>query len=198
MSTATMSYPEAFAKIESLEAEAKEVQQEADAAKQEADAKVQGLLAEIQDVLSTMIDADHAAESNGAVPIQKKSKKAPPNAVLKKNANSTVVAKKKVTKKSAPQRKRTHKNDKPLKEVVWNVLSMGVKEWRKIIPTLPKGITGLKASEIVKIIETQELWLSHGGGSPQIAPAISDFRKANIITRGEKSRYEIKPGSTFE
>jgi hypothetical protein len=213
-----MSRADALAKIKALEAKAVKIQQEADD-------EIGGIMAEIRDTANQASGDYQVTDTNGngaattgpattgpatTDPATTGPKTTGPKTTGQKTTGQKKAkkkAKKKAVKKTTAQTKKSGKkakaNAKPLREVIWDVLSMSARSWKKHLKgspykDLPKGVKGLKAVEIQAIIENGKLWSSKGAMGPQISQHLMTFRQVGLMERGDQQRYNIVEGAEFE
>lgn len=185
----------------------KELQAEADQIQQDANERLGKVFAEMRDVSNAASGAYQIQDTNGSAPAPPPAPSATAAPTTTKKRRGRPPGKKNATaakKNAAPAKKkgkgRNYDNAKPLRQVIWEVLSMSKRAWKKTLADLPSDASGLKAVEVATIIESQELWSSASPGSmaTQISKHIQKFREEGKVTRGDHARYEIVEGANLD
>jgi len=172
-----------LAKIQELEAEAAQVQLEADE-------RLGKIMAQIRDT---------ANGASGSYQVGNGAPKPDDTGTGKKTAVSKPTAKRKAVKKKPSAAGSKRANAQPLREVIWDILAKSPNSWKKSLDgELPKGATGLKAVELKRIIEAEELWISDSNIAGQISTHLKAYREAGKMELGEQKRYYIVDGAEFE
>jgi hypothetical protein len=86
-------------------------------------------------------------------------------------------------KKTPTPAKKDGRNQKSLKQVIWDILNR------------PANANGLKTSEVLKIIETEGNWTTTGDMSSMIATQMNSLKGDGCVVRSEEKKYYIPEGA---
>jgi hypothetical protein len=93
---------------------------------------------------------------------------------------------------SAPPTVTKASGEMKLEDALLHVLAHP-KTWHRHVADLPKGCTGLKVMELAQIVQGEGLWKTDSKNpEQQVSQRLADLREADKVVRGDQMRYRLK------